>query len=151
MINESKYWNPLIETLPLEKIQSLQLKKFKKIFEWTYTHSKFHRSLYEKAGINLHEGKKELVRSRLSRRLRAKKMTLFKEYYKFLMADESGEELIHMLDAISTNLTRFFREPKHFDFLKRAQKFFVKFEKDNNITHNEDFYEWIPEIGRNGL
>ncbi|MBY9017144.1 MAG: acyl-CoA dehydrogenase, partial [Candidatus Lokiarchaeota archaeon] len=34
--------------------------------------------------------------------------------------------------------------------LKQAQKFFVKFEKDNNITHNEDFYEWIPEIGRSG-
>jgi len=43
-----------------------------------------------------------------------------------------------------------FLKPKHFDFLKQAQKFFVKFEKDNNITHNEDFYEWIPEIGRNG-
>ncbi|MBC8247861.1 MAG: phenylacetate--CoA ligase family protein, partial [Deltaproteobacteria bacterium] len=51
MVEEHKYWNPLIETLPLEKIQSLQLKKFKKIFEWAYTHSKFHRSLYEKAGI----------------------------------------------------------------------------------------------------
>jgi alkylation response protein AidB-like acyl-CoA dehydrogenase len=43
-----------------------------------------------------------------------------------------------------------FLKPKHFNFLKEAQKFFVKFEKDNNITHNEDFYEWIPEIGRNG-
>jgi len=51
MLDEQKYWNPLIETLPLEKIQSLQLKKFKKIFDWTYTRSKFHRSLYEKAGI----------------------------------------------------------------------------------------------------
>jgi len=80
--------------------------------------SLFSRLVYEKAGINLHEGKKELVRSRLSRRLRAKKMTRFKEYYKFLMADESGEELIHMLDAISTNLTSFFREPKHFAFLE---------------------------------
>ncbi len=76
--------------------------------------------MYEKAGINLHEGKKELVRSRLSRRLRAKKMSRYKEYYKYLMADESGEELIHMLDAISTNLTSFFREPKHFAFLEQT-------------------------------
>ncbi|NVM45384.1 MAG: acyl-CoA dehydrogenase [Candidatus Lokiarchaeota archaeon] len=44
-----------------------------------------------------------------------------------------------------------FLKPKHFDFLKQAQKFFVKFEKEKNITHNEDFYEWIPEIGRNGF
>jgi len=43
-----------------------------------------------------------------------------------------------------------FLKPKHLDFLKQAQKFFVKFERDNNITHNEDFYEWIPEIGKNG-
>ena len=43
-----------------------------------------------------------------------------------------------------------FLKPKHFNFLKQAQKFFVKFEKDKNITHNEDFYEWIPEIGKNG-
>lgn len=82
--------------------------------------SLFSRLVYEKAGINLHEGKKELVRSRLSRRLRAKKMSQFKEYYKFLMADDSGEELIHMLDAISTNLTSFFREPKHFAFLEQT-------------------------------
>jgi alkylation response protein AidB-like acyl-CoA dehydrogenase len=40
---------------------------------------------------------------------------------------------------------------KHFDFLKQAQKFYKGFEKRNNITHNEDFYEWIPEIGREGL
>lgn len=80
----------------------------------------FSRLVLEKAGINLHEGKKELVRSRLSRRLRAKKMDRFKDYYKFLLADESGEELIHMLDAISTNLTSFFREPKHFDFLEKT-------------------------------
>ncbi len=43
-----------------------------------------------------------------------------------------------------------FLKPKHFNFLKQAQKFFVQFENDNNITHNEDFYEWIPEIGRSG-
>jgi len=43
-----------------------------------------------------------------------------------------------------------FLKPKHLNFLKQAQKFFETFERTNNITHNEDFYEWIPEIGRNG-
>jgi len=43
-----------------------------------------------------------------------------------------------------------FLKPKYLDFLKQAQKFFETFEKTNNITHNEDFYEWIPEIGKNG-
>jgi chemotaxis protein methyltransferase CheR len=78
----------------------------------------FSQLVYDKAGINLHDGKKELVRSRLSRRLRAKNIQRFKDYYKYLMADESGEELVNMLDAISTNLTSFFREPKHFTFLE---------------------------------
>jgi alkylation response protein AidB-like acyl-CoA dehydrogenase len=43
-----------------------------------------------------------------------------------------------------------FLKPKHLDFLKQAQKFFENFEKTNNITHNEDFYDWIPDIGKNG-
>lgn len=42
-------------------------------------------------------------------------------------------------------------EREHFDFLKKAQKFFIRFEKKNNITHNEDFYDWIPEIGKESL
>lgn len=48
---EQKFWNPVLETLPPEKIKQLQLNKFKKIFQWTYEHSKFHRQLYDDAGI----------------------------------------------------------------------------------------------------
>ena len=51
MIKESIFWNPILETLPQEKIRKLQLNKFKRIFDWAYDYSKFHRSLYEKAGI----------------------------------------------------------------------------------------------------
>ena len=51
MIEGQKYWNPVLETLPPEKMRHLQVKKFKRIFRWAYDHSKFHRSLYEKAGI----------------------------------------------------------------------------------------------------
>jgi phenylacetate-CoA ligase len=46
-----KYWNPILETMPQEKLRVLQLKKFKKIFQWAYDHSKFHRQLYAEAGI----------------------------------------------------------------------------------------------------
>jgi alkylation response protein AidB-like acyl-CoA dehydrogenase len=42
-------------------------------------------------------------------------------------------------------------KPEYMDFLKEAQNFYVKFEKKHNITHNEDFYDWIPEIGEQGL
>ncbi len=51
MIGEQKYWNPVLETLPQEKIRDLQLKKFKRIFNWAYEKSVFHSSLYKKAGI----------------------------------------------------------------------------------------------------
>jgi phenylacetate-CoA ligase len=51
MIGEQKYWNPVLETLPREKIRDLQLKKFKRIFSWAYEKSNFHCSLYKKAGI----------------------------------------------------------------------------------------------------
>ncbi|MFX1376573.1 MAG: acyl-CoA dehydrogenase family protein [Promethearchaeota archaeon] len=42
-------------------------------------------------------------------------------------------------------------KPADFNFLKQCQKFFLNFEKKHNIIHNEDFYDWIPEIGEEGL
>lgn len=50
---------------------------------------------------------------------------------------------------LSYNLMSFL-DSINLQFLKRAQKFFENFEKANNITHNEDFYEWMPEIGNSG-
>jgi len=46
-----KYWNPILETMPQGKLRALQLKKFKKILQWAYDHSKFHRQLYTEAGM----------------------------------------------------------------------------------------------------
>ena len=48
---EQPFWNPVLETLPREKIRKLQLKKFRRIFQWAYDHSKFHHKLYDEAGI----------------------------------------------------------------------------------------------------
>jgi phenylacetate-CoA ligase len=45
------YWNPILETLPSEALRQLQLKKFQRIFHWAYTQSKFHRALYQAAGV----------------------------------------------------------------------------------------------------
>jgi phenylacetate-CoA ligase len=46
-----EYWNPILETMPREQLRALQLKKFKRIAEWAYNHSKFHHQLYTEAGI----------------------------------------------------------------------------------------------------
>jgi len=51
MIGEQAYWNPVLETLSQEKMRDLQLRKFKRLFQWAYDKSKFHRSLYKNAGI----------------------------------------------------------------------------------------------------
>ncbi len=47
----ARYWNPILETLPQETLQTLQLKKFRRIVEWAYNHSPFYRNLYQKAGL----------------------------------------------------------------------------------------------------
>ena len=51
MTETNLYWNPVIQTLPREKMQELQLRKFQNIFKWAYNNSKFHHSIYENAGI----------------------------------------------------------------------------------------------------
>jgi phenylacetate-CoA ligase len=48
---EEQYWNPVMETLPLEKLQQFQLKKFKNILKWACQNSPFYRDLYQKAGL----------------------------------------------------------------------------------------------------
>ncbi len=45
------YWNPLLETLPLERLRELQVKKFRRIVTWACERSKFHRKLYQDAGF----------------------------------------------------------------------------------------------------
>ena len=80
---------------------------------------KLSQLIHELSGINLGEHKQSLLRARLVKRLRALGIPTFTDYYDFVtQGDSSGEESIHMLDAISTNLTEFFREPAHFDYLK---------------------------------
>jgi len=86
--------------------------------------------IYAHCGISLHEGKKEMVKARVGKQIRLKNLSSFKEYFNLVQNDKSEEELINLLNVISTNLTFFFRESKHFDYLKA------------NI---------IPEINKNGF
>jgi chemotaxis protein methyltransferase CheR len=68
-------------------------------------------------GINLHVGKKELVKARLNKRLRKLGLRCFSQYIDYVRRDTTGVELTMMLDCISTNLTSFFREADHFEYL----------------------------------
>jgi chemotaxis protein methyltransferase CheR len=71
---------------------------------------------YEQAGIALADNKRNLVYSRLSRRLRVLGLRTFREYREHLAAEPS--ELEGFINAISTNLTKFFREAHHFDHFR---------------------------------
>jgi len=77
------------------------------------------RLVHEQCGINLHDGKKELVKARLGKRLREGNFKSFAEYYRYVTTAEGTEELISMIDSLSTNLTYFFREENHFHTLRQ--------------------------------
>jgi chemotaxis protein methyltransferase CheR len=79
----------------------------------------FRDLIYAEAGIALNDGKRDLVKSRLSKRLRYFGLATFTEYYQHLMeGDPTGEERQRMINSLTTNKTDFFREAHHFDFLK---------------------------------
>lgn len=80
----------------------------------------FKSLIFEQTGISLGEKKKELVKTRLGKRLRKTGIPTFKDYYNYVTSSENGgnEELISLIDAISTNKTSFFRENEHFIFLR---------------------------------
>ncbi len=76
------------------------------------------RLVYDHTGISLSESKKELVRRRFSPRLKELGLADFGDYCELIDAG-ANEELTHFVNAITTNLTSFFREPHHFDYLEK--------------------------------
>ena len=74
---------------------------------------------FRTCGIDLGEGKRQLVQARLGKKIRQGKFASFDEYYRHVVADETGLELTALLDALTTNFTSFLREAAHFDFLRQ--------------------------------
>ena len=80
---------------------------------------RFRLLVSQQTGISLGDSKRQLVCSRLARRLRHYGYATFSQYYEHLMErDPDGAELLRMIDAITTNKTDFLRESHHFDFLR---------------------------------
>lgn len=77
----------------------------------------FQRLIYDEAGIHLNGGKKALLAGRLAKRLRELGLHTFAEYHRHVR--HHPEEQVAMLDCITTNETRFFREPRQFDLLEQ--------------------------------
>jgi chemotaxis protein methyltransferase CheR len=74
---------------------------------------------YRTFGLDLKQGKEELVSARLRKLVRAGGHGSFQNYYRSIVEDRTGESLLAMIDALATNHTSFLREPDHFDFLRQ--------------------------------
>lgn len=99
-------------------------------FEFTDRDFRFvSRMIGERAGIVLNESKRELVYGRLVRRLRALGLKRFEDYCEVLQSDD-GEEVEHFINALTTNLTSFFREGHHFAYLQN--EFLPVFQKSSS-------------------
>jgi chemotaxis protein methyltransferase CheR len=82
-------------------------------------YQKLAKLVYRLCGINLGDSKKELLKARLAKRLRATGCPDVRTYISQLEEDSSGTELVCFLDVITTNKTDFFREPQHFEFMAK--------------------------------
>jgi len=101
-----------MEDLDLQRIFAAQLSdsEFAKLSKFIYT----------QYGIKMPPEKRIMLQSRLQKRLRALRIYTFKEYIEFAFSNQGADEIIHMMDVVSTNKTDFYREPAHFDFLKQG-------------------------------
>jgi chemotaxis protein methyltransferase CheR len=105
------------------------------IREFHFTDQDFQRIrklIYDRAGITLSDAKKDMVYSRVGRRLRATKLSSFREYLGLLETDHA-EEWEAFVNSLTTNLTAFFREAHHFPILA---------EHVGNIRHRKPIDLW---------
>lgn len=92
-------------------IKPMAGREFERLSEFIVTH----------CGIKMPPVKKVMLQARLQKRLRALRMETFKDYCDFVLESPDGaDELVHMIDAVTTNKTDFFREPVHFQFLQET-------------------------------
>jgi chemotaxis protein methyltransferase CheR len=85
----------------------------------------------EEFGLELAAGKELLVASRLAKLMRRLRFSEFRDYYRYVQRDQTGEALVELIDALTTNHTSFFREKAHFDFL--VEKVFPEIKRSGPI------------------
>lgn len=94
-----------------DTVKSMSSKEFRRLSEFIVDH----------CGIKMPPAKKIMLESRLQKRLRKLGMATFSDYCDYVLGSAEGAgELLHMIDAVTTNKTDFFREPGHFQFLADA-------------------------------
>jgi chemotaxis protein methyltransferase CheR len=82
--------------------------------------SRFSEFIIGQCGIKMPPSKKIMLEARLQKRLRTLGISNFREYFTHVLGEGGRDELVHMLDAVTTNKTDFFREPVHFNYLAQT-------------------------------
>lgn len=73
--------------------------------------------IYERCRVRLHDGKQQLIKARLGKRMRHHGFEALGQYCEYLRQSGDEDELTHLVDALTTNYTQFLREKDHFEFL----------------------------------
>ena len=108
-----------------------------KVFE------RFSKLVYDQCGIKLPAHKRSMLEARLRKRLRAHNFYTFEEYADLVFSKgESTEELVKLIDVVTTNKTDFFREPAHYDHLVKSALPFLVGSFGSGI--NQPLRVWTP-------
>jgi chemotaxis protein methyltransferase CheR len=104
--------------------------------------SRFSEFIIGQCGIKMPPSKKIMLEARLQKRLRALNIPTFKEYFAFIHGEDGRGELVHMLDAVTTNKTDFFREPVHFQYLAKTILPEVLSEQEGSKRRERPLFLW---------
>lgn len=103
--------------------------------------NRFSKFIYDEVGIKLPPAKKIMVEARLQKRLKALGILSFEEYADYVFSDTGKrDEIIHLIDVVTTNKTDFFREPAHFDYL--VKKAIPALMESRNTGHRAPLKIW---------
>ena len=104
---------------------------------------RFSALIYDEAGIKMPPAKKTMLEARLQKRIKVLGMYSFQEYADFIFSPAGrDQEMIHLIDVVTTNTTDFFREPFHFDFLVREVLPELRRTRGVGETPNQPFRIW---------
>jgi chemotaxis protein methyltransferase CheR len=87
--------------------------------------NQFRELVYERSGISLGDNKISLVRARIAKRMRHLTLSDYGEYFRFVSNPKNQGEVQELVDAVSTNVTNFYREADHFEFMRKIIKDWV--------------------------
>ena len=99
----------------------------------------FRKLVLAELGLNWAGDKKYLLYARLQRRIQSLKLTTFRDYHEYLQSQNNGVELQHLYNAVTTTKSGFYREKKHFEFLR--QKIFPEM-KEHMIRKRKKIRFW---------